>query len=263
MSGLITSRFAGMGRGMRASGGDILQNPDFYTDPHAIALYRYEKNHLTRDSTGHGNTLSSLPDETTTRKEGRGAANFVKASLQYQTIADAALSAGYPGKSGDATKKITICWWMYPIALVGGTYYMVYQKGNYAASPNGKISWFCRVIQTAIRWGVSVDGSTYLETALVCGTVVNQWFHCAIAYDGVTKDLYMRVWDDTGAHVHDSTSVTAQAPYISDGPVYHGVGNLAGALGVYLDGIIDEFVVFNSILTSAQIDKVRNGTYDL
>jgi hypothetical protein len=264
MGGLITSRFAGMGRGMRASGGDILQNPDFYTDPHAIALYRYEKNHLTRDSTGHGNSLTGVPtEEGSNFREGRGAAHFENSLNQYQLQGDADLSTGYPGKLGDAVKQITVCFWVYHHVLTGGTYYAYYWKGHYAASPNGTICWFLAQLGTIFRFGISADGSSYNQYTIDPGMVVNRWYHCAMTYNGVTKALHLRVWGQTEQTVTDQWSVTAEAPLIANGPVLIGAGDYSGVPAIYLDGVLDELVVFNTILTSAQIDKVRNGTYDL
>ena len=87
---------------------------DFSGDANCVALWRYESGALDVDSIG-GNDLTAsgiFPTANTTDyKEGAGSADFEKGSFQYLRRNDVNLDAGFPLKSGDANKKISVCSW--------------------------------------------------------------------------------------------------------------------------------------------------------
>ena len=84
---------------------------DFSGDSNCKALWRFESGALTTDTIG-SNTLTdynTVGEDTTNHMEGSCAADFEKSNSEHFVITDANLDSGFPLKSGDTNKKISIC----------------------------------------------------------------------------------------------------------------------------------------------------------
>jgi hypothetical protein len=87
--------------------------------------------------------------------------------------------------------------------------------------------------------------------------VANHWYHVAFSYRASDRYYHVRVWDATDNVQRIDREGIATAPMaVTNAPIV--LGNTS-AESSYYDGLLDEVAVFNQILTSTQIDKVRRG----
>ena len=89
------------------------------------------------------------------------------------------------------------------------------------------------------------------------------WYHIGATFDNTTKEWQLRVWDDnakTEAYYANGTATNNIS--LTDAPFAIGAWFNGGTPVYPIDGLIDEVVVFDDILTTGEIDKIRQGTYD-
>jgi hypothetical protein len=240
---------------------------NFAVDPNCVALWRFESKALHVDSIG-SNTLSKIgvPDANTVDyQEGAASVDMnTNGVLGYLDIVDANLSPDFPLKSGTTNTKLSVAFWMKARTgseqVAGGA--ILYGKGE-----ANKHSFTVGIYEPAgpgtatIRIGVGLaDGSNaYYYTPSPKIIERDTWYHIAVTYaegpsDGTVK-LY--IYDTATASSTNVTATTRNAPLLD--------GRLA--LGGYrwsshrYDGLLDEMVVFNDVLTAAEITKIRQGTY--
>ncbi len=259
MGGLISSRLAAMGHGMRG-GGDIVWNPGLPPDPVCMALYRFEPGALERDTKGGVNlSNNAVTVDTANKRERRASALFN--STDQMSIADGDLVAGFPWKNGGGVASGSITHWYRPTSLpaMGNARYIV---GKFDAT-NGK-----NTITTYIR----NNAGTHVAGARVCfnGTgwsthdvagvtpVVGHWYHFGVALND-DIELRIRIWDETAATVYERVEDTTGLY-----PIYIGTGGWRiGGLNSWdqLAGNVDEVSVHAGVLSAAQIDLIRQGKY--
>jgi len=70
----------------------------------------------------------------------------------------------------------------------------------------------------------------------------------------VALHAFVRIWDNTAKAIlgTDLVKMFSQNMSFTNAPV---------TIGGSMDGLIDEMVVFNDILTVAEMDKIRQATY--
>jgi hypothetical protein len=67
------------------------------------------------------------------------------------------------------------------------------------------------------------------------------------------------VWDSTAATLlFDQTGIATARMAVTDAPLV--LGNVP-LMSAYYDGLLDEVVVFNDVLTVEEIDRIRQGNY--
>lgn len=244
---------------------------DFSGDENCVALWKFESGALTADSKGT-NTLLNYPggsptENTSDYKEGSCAANTTSAgeSSKCFYIPDANLSAGFPLKSGDTVKKISVCgWFKYnTITNYGGPF----GKGDYGNATQSLWSLFTFSDARWVSQMSHTDGDQ--SEILYLGTGANlaqtgRWYHYGFTFDDSDKSWKLVVWDDTaGSKVVDASGNAVHNINVENASVrVSGVGSFAeiNVLGP-IEGLIDEIVVFKDILTATEIDKIRAGTY--
>ena len=231
---------------------------DFTGDANVVALWRFENGALTTDSKG-ANTLtnSGVGGDTTNYKEGLASALFNAVSdVLYR--ADADLDAGFPFKSGDTTKKITVCGWFRPTSLIAFNRWLV---SKYRWSDNERsFGIFVDDASNAISLSIGYNsGASYEELNHASTLIVNTWYHFGITFDDSDKSYRIRIWDDTAGAILgvDKTGTATNNMYAGAAPFAIGKGESDNALSAQ----VDEIVVFNDILTAAEIDQIRGGTY--
>lgn len=234
---------------------------DFSGDADCIGLWKMEDGALTVDTIGT-NTLTSGGGEsanTTTKKEGNASLDVTSGSNDYLSITDASLDSGFPGKSGEANGTLSICFWIrfdsIPPAYgqIVGKYLLSGNKRSYTIGTDGDaFSWF---------WGTAGGGSVNWYThASTISTGV--WYHVGVTCDDVALTYRIRIWDDDAGAIFgvDKTGSIVNAMNIEDAPFFIGDGADFG--GAYqIDGLIDEVVIFDDVLSTSEIDQIRAGTY--
>ena len=158
---------------------------------------------------------------------------------------DTDLSANFPTKNSGDINDITVCLWYSPTLIQSDNVHPVAKHGN-----NTEKSW---VAGGTASGGVNINGTTL-------DTIVNQWYHVALSQDDDT--WWARVWDQTGTTVYTATAEDDRINY--DRPFSVGANTADDELGGSdneVIGYVSEVVVFNRLLTDADIDLVRQGLY--
>jgi hypothetical protein len=87
----------------------------------------------------------------------------------------------------------------------------------------------------------------------------DRWYHVAFTYRDSDKEYHIRVWDDTaGVLLFDAVGTATWRIAVNDAPIFFGTLPLEAR---YFDGLLDEVVVFKDVLTSHEIDQIRQGSY--
>jgi len=213
------------------------------------------------DTSGKGNNLGKTgsPElEETLVKEGVKAVESVDTSSAF-VIADASLSANFPGKNGTSNNVFSLCFWARPTAIA--TYNYVVTKWNSITSQRS----FAVILDDSganpywsLYIGYNGGASSEAFKLTGCAVGVNKWYHVAMTYDGATKAWHIRVWDEDASTVYDGSGTGAQTLNI-EAVLFAVMGR--GDSGGYFTGVMDEVVIFNDILTSDEIDEIRNQTF--
>lgn len=233
----------------------------FTLDGNCVALWKFESGALTTDSIGT-NTLTNnntVLTSTGDYKEGSACANFEgTVSQDHFSIVDANLDAGFPLKSGDTNKKISVCGW-FKADAVDGSRGLFSKFSTIPAQRSLSIQ-----VSSATFWaGIGYNSGADSEALYSGGTVTaGRWYHFGFTFDDSDKSWKFVVWDDTaGSKVIDGSGTATNNINIEDGPVT--IGAVKGELPTsFFDGLIDEVVVFKDILTAGEIDLIRAGTFN-
>jgi hypothetical protein len=233
---------------------------DFSADTHCKALWKLDNGALVADSIGT-NTLtnSGVASETTLVKEGDGSGSFVASESDSLTITDAALDSGFPLKSGETNTNISVCFWHRPTVLTPGASTYIFSKYKYT-TPNRSfqvgttVSATDQVIRLSIGWNSGASFDAYLSTVALS---VDTWYHVAATWNDSTREYQIIVTPDGGSPTIDS-DIGLHNINVSTANVYLGA---SGNPDLYIDGYLDEVVVFDDVLTAAEVAKIYAGTY--
>jgi len=236
---------------------------DFSSDPNCVALWSLEDEALTADSIGSNTlTASSSPDANTSDYQEGAASGDTTSGYLYVT--DANLDSDFPLKSGDTNKDFTVAFWMKApwgrtitsggIIYGKGGAYGVYSFGvgfrESSGAGSGRI-----VANIGIYGGTNHD-------IIASSKVIqrDQWYHVAVSYED--KSTYgtvkIRIYDPNDDSVTETVDSSPESINVEGGDVK--IGAYRYSTQRYA-GLIDELVVFKDILTSTEIDEVREGTY--
>ncbi len=233
----------------------------FSTDPNCAAVWKFEPSFLTKDSRGT-NTLTNVGvvSNATDFQEGTGSAVFEAAAADRMIITDANLSANFPTKSGYTSGIFSGTCWVKLNSLTSTGYLM-----SKYMPPTFKMSWGVGVLYSGkiifrIGWygGANTEYQITTSSNLI---TVGKWYHVGFTYNDSTKSCYVRVYDKAADSVIVNETLTFghNMSISSSAFVLGGVEPLD--TGYSLNGLLDEAVVFNDLLTITQIDKIRQGTY--
>jgi hypothetical protein len=237
---------------------------DFSQDASCKALWKFESGALTVDSKST-NTLQSANNpaaNTSDFREGAGCVALTGDPTQQGLgpcfkIDNVDLVAGFPLKTGDTAKTMTICSWIKPLDVA--------QSDPLLGFINTDDINMCSL-------GVGYGGSFYnLRVKFndqIRNTFIqlfdNEWHHITLAVDGINKLMYVRVYRvATGITYAWWSTFTAELVIGSN----FGVGTRADIRSGYgykymtFKGSFDEVVVFNRFLNVSEMDQVRSGTF--
>jgi len=233
---------------------------NFAVDPNCVALWRFEPSKLTLDSKGTNKLtdINTVDVNAVDFKEGAAAAHFDRDRGEFLSITDANLSSGFPFKNGSSNSKISVCFWLKFDTM--NPWPCIFSK-NLSAKYGFGIS---KTNTDKLEFFVGYNGGNSAEIFEHASTLQGgRWYHVGITFNNASKAYRIRIWDatasailgtdKTGTAVHNITTDTG------DVQIGHSAGRNSYTYG--LDALLDEFVVFNDILSSTEIDKVRQGTY--
>jgi len=231
---------------------------DFSTDSRCKALWRFENN--LQDSKG-GNDLTGAGSPAITYvtdcQEGSHAADFENANGNYAYRADADLDPGFPLKSGDTTKKISVCFWVKPESWV--SYAGLFTKWDWNGNRRS-----LEIQRNNNRLKINVghtNGSNYQSFNTGIYLDNGQWYHVGVVVDGVGKLMRARVYKESTGDIYTFSAELDNELWVGDPDLV--IGSIdGGGSSNYFDGILDEVVVFNDLLSDIEIDEIRGGTFD-
>lgn len=229
---------------------------DFSSDSRCKALWRFESGALIADSRG-ANTLTAhnAPGEDNVDyREGACCVDLETDASQYFSIADGSLDAGYPLKSGDATKKFTLCCWFKLETVPGSSQWAnIYSKWLWQTDLTIEIGFTGGYLR--VNWGYSASGAEFWDAFSV---QAGRWYHLAVVIDGVNRVRKVRRYDATVGTVANYSNTPNNQLRV--GAADTTIGALSNP-GNYLDGKLDEMVIFNDLLLDTEIDAIRNGVF--
>lgn len=227
----------------------------FSGDSNCKALWRFENGALTTDSQGT-NTLTatgSPTSDTGDYKEGTGCVDYELSTPDYHSITDANLDAGFPLKSGDLNKKISLCMWFKRESSAS--------TSELAAKYNdSNMDGFFLGLSAVQEIILGIGYGTNVEYVVTTARISNaSWYHVGITIDDSDRSYLIRAWDDGGSSILENKSGNF-TNNITIGNSAFVIANYEGGTNYY-DGKVDEVVVFDDILTVSEIDAIRNGRY--
>jgi hypothetical protein len=241
-----------------------VQGNRFDQDPHCQAVWKFENNLL--DSLG-GNHLTGGGDppitfDETDKKEGQCSADFEWDHGNYASRPDADLSPGFPLKSGDTNKKISLCLWVNPETV----WLETTEEHKFMARLAGKWRYgaysllVCqRKDKLTIFWGYNGGASTRrYNTGIVLPQ--DEWSHIGVVVDGVAKTIYVRVYRVSNDTIYEYSQI-ALAELAVTTAIWGVADRGDGYDFTSFDGKLDELVVFDDLLTPQEIDEIRQGIY--
>lgn len=238
----------------------------FSSDIRCVALYKFEDGSLTVDSQGN-NTLSPTGTPTADTTDRREGSSSVELDVgDYYSVSDGSLDDGFPLKSGDTKKEISVVGWLNTDTIP-------------TANPP-EYGWRCVLSKWTVNkysfalflhlsgniyLGVGHSGGTgdeYKDTGGVVSMSTSQWYHVGATFKDSDKSYKIRVWDEDAATVYEVSGNFTNNINVEDESFK--IGTSKDGVGVFgnWDGLLDEIVVFNDILSSAEIDLIRTGFYD-
>jgi len=248
--------------------GSVPTGNDFSGDANCVAVWNIDSDALGTDSLGPNYTTlinSGVAWDTTNQKRGTGCGDFDPAGSDYMYCADANLEAGFPLKNGDSKKEISVCAWIRAHAFTGPTEVdTIFTKGD---SDGNDISFAAIVYEIGGIHVPGIDIATGGGTAHQfywhdSGLSTDTWYHITWTYEDSGKSYAIRVRDQYGAVVGtDETGNAATNISVSDGSATIGAIVASGIPQQFFDGLIDEVVVFNDVLSLAESNKIALGTY--
>jgi len=241
---------------------------DFTKDVNCVVLYTFEDgigDNTWSDTSGNGNDLTGTVDgnNATYYTEGSASSEWAN-NLTVSIRSDASLSSTFPLKSTYAgTTRISMCcWFRYEgsgdsIAGIWGKYYHSTDE---------------RCLTTVVYDDAGTDrlrtiigqngGADWINLDFTTVSIqLNRWYHVGLTYDDSTKDIRMRLYDSVTFDVNDVNDVGVGAIPLNNENLTLGSRQTPLGQNYQWDGQIDEFVVFNDILTADEIDLIRQGLY--
>ena len=235
---------------------------NFASDPNCVALWRFESGQLTADSVGT-NTLTNhgVTANTTDKKEATSSANLQAAQNDYFSIANASLSSMFPFSGAAAPKTISVAFWMKlnSLPLVGYTYDPFSKLDSSRA-----LATFTTMIGDGGQMGFFIgtaDSRKYEDAWTTSIIVPGQWYHVVVTYRDSDRSYQINVWSaETGAVLAEKTGALTNNIVVTNADVYLGARQDLEA-NRFLDGLLDEMVVFNDVLTPDEMAKIRAANY--
>jgi hypothetical protein len=104
-------------------------------------------------------------------------------------------------------------------------------------------------------------GSRYEDAWTIEQVAVGKWYHVVVTYQNSDRSYRINVWStEAEAVLAEKTGNMTNNISITDADVYIGARQSL-ADHRFFDGLLDEMVVFNDVLTPTDIAKIRAGTY--
>jgi len=243
---------------------------DFTGDSHCLGLYRLENGALGTDSKGTYDMAdwpAAASADTVNYQEGAASGDFEDAGAgngDGLRIEVSSLPATWP--FSDDLLGGTICAWF---RLESDTGQLMMLTGSFAAL-DGYRNMYLGVVTSSLVVRLTISnngglsgGTMTADSSRTLSTGV--WYHVAASYNGANDAWHIRLYDTSNTTVYDDTNTYPSSLNVGTGGTPYwtiGTGYWTNSAYDYAwDGLIDEVVIFDDILSNDEIDQVRAGTY--
>jgi hypothetical protein len=167
-------------------------------------------------------------------------------------IPNASLCAGFPLKSDDTSKKLTICGFITPLNASSSYSGVILGKGDtYNANTTFSL-YLGDSRQLQVKWG---DGSSQVNYDTGIYLVMNRYYHFGLVIDGIAKTIYLRVFEPFMGSVYTYSATPSNELALNSGAWRAGISTNIGCC------CLDELLFFNECLDATTIDAIRNGIF--
>jgi hypothetical protein len=237
-------------------------NPGLSTDPNLAGWWRFEQNR--NDSSGSDNWLSDNGGESYSETLFReGLYSFTTYGLFFLYRTDADLSANFPFKDGTSNTNMSICFWfrIQDLPALSDGYVLVSKNKTNTDDSSFQVSMWRgagdeRTISLSSYYNESGDET---ESGILSYTyAASVWYHLGVTL-GSDKSWRIRLYDTSTETVSQNTGTFTNATVCEPARFQWAAGNSTG--NFLFHGNLDEGLVFNDVLSSAEIDSIRKGEY--
>jgi hypothetical protein len=188
---------------------------------------------------------------------------------EYASRSGSALSSRFPLQSSDTDKQITVCCWVRFKSLSGRQ--TIFTKLLNNSSNANSLGLFMVNDTPYLQWAISTNDIQIVPALTFddVNLVIDRWYHIGLVVDGLERTVYLHVWDDKAKTTLCKAWYASRNPYpISTLVVGNGdfrVGYFYGNSSegaMWLNGYLDEFVVFNELKSPFEIDQIRLGRFN-
>lgn len=246
---------------------------NFTTDSNAKALYSLESGALGTDSLNATNmTNSGVTANTSIYKEKAASGSFVAASTQYMYLANSSLPSGFPWKSDDTNKSGSISSWVYMNSLPSGANTIFGKYNSVTAEERSFVAQvrnFSGLAKATMILGFNSGTQAEVVPEHATALSLSTWYHITWTYNNADKSygIYVRDinGDTVGVDKTGTATLDANKLSVTTGPMTIGCFYVSGApLANYImDGLIDELVIFNDVITAAEATQIAKGIYGI
>jgi len=235
-------------------------------EQYLVARWNFESSGLGTDQVGNNDLTIQGAVADSENMEGSSSI-YINNRPYAQDVAyiiDSNLDNGFPFKSTDTTKDITVCAWVRLESVLnsdGGLGYGYFFSKGYTDNWPHDLNFvlFYNGYHFDMRIGYN-DAQNYTEAYFPNVASLNRWYFVCGAYEDSSGDYRLRVWDSvTNAPLgSDVTGITGVSATASDYPVCLGLACTSEWSGPHqFDGRLDKMIVFNKALTAEEMDEVR------
>ena len=226
------------------------------SDPACYAAWEMDTGAQGIDSSGKGNTLScgSQFEPCSLFMAGNRGTRGYNYGVSHGGAerTNANLTAGFPLKSTDTVKKITVCVWVVPRSghfAWGG---MIICKGM--VSHDGHFPFGIEILSATKKVKIYWNDRRYS----VFPNLKDSWaYHIAVMADGINRTLRVDILEHITGNRYIYDFNPPEDLGVNSEILYIGSGNLTN---IY-NGFIDQLAIFGRLLSDSEIDDMRDGRF--
>jgi len=243
----------------------------FTYDKDVVAHYKFRGNTPFDDVSGNGNHLyrqggtgyvnkgCPLLNTVSMRPGYSGCVQFDGIERQGLRNSDLDLMSGFPGKNGESNTTFSFTLWFKPSSFepYTGSCLSLIAKYN-----NTNYSYLVAIGDTThkvnIYWGYNGGLQQYAYTinrALTLGV----WYFLKVVYDDANNICSGYLFDSSNSNWYTISGAPVDSLNINNESFYVG----RSTYGHYYSGLIQDLCVFDDIVTDAQAEAIKDGSYNL